>query len=401
MNRSKKRLISFLLSFFFVFLIARADGVSFCVQAHEDDWQLFNSKNIINDISRDTKIVFITVTAGNIGQKGDENQEIYYIYREKASVFSSKFVADLFGKPEVLSSPEFVEVSYVNNGVETKHQIKKYVYKNTVNYFLRLPDGNRDGKGFAETNGESLMKLRRGDIHSITAVDNSAHYNGWDDLVRTIGQIVKTESANHEHAWMYLDSTDPKYNSQSHKDHNGASEAALDAVKNMPWVGVVEWMSYASNKKKSNLTNSEYENAVAVFAVYCHTLSSKAFPFVFDALHRSWLSMDYSRVYRYPAGTSSQLVDYSGITRLPLLSGIEREKGSGKDLLIVRVNVVEKGTLTVKIFSIRGEVLADKVYKFNEPGVKDIEISSAEQVLAPELVHVVLNDRYFDSQKIM
>ena len=72
-----------------MFLIARADGVSFCVQAHEDDWQLFNSKNIINDISRDTKIVFITVTAGNIGQKGDENQEIYYIYREKASVFSA------------------------------------------------------------------------------------------------------------------------------------------------------------------------------------------------------------------------------------------------------------------------------------------------------------------------
>ena len=401
MNRSKKRLISFLLSFFFVFLIARADGVSFCVQAHEDDWQLFNSKNIINDISRDTKIVFITVTAGNIGQKGDENQEIYYIYREKASVFSSKFVADLFGKPEVLSSPEFVEVSYVNNGVETKHQIKKYVYKNTVNYFLRLPDGNRDGKGFAETNGESLMKLRRGEIQSITAVDNSTQYYGWGDLVQTVRQIVKNESVNFEQAWLYLDSTDPKYNSKNHKDHNGASEAALDAVKNMPWVGVAEWMSYASNKKKSNLTSEEYENAVAVFSVYCHTLSSKGFPFVFDSLHRSWLSMDYSRVYRYPVGTSSQLVDYPGYTHLPLITGIEKQKGSGKDLLVVRVNLVERGTLAIKIFSIRGDVLADKVYNFNESGVKDIEIDSTGQVLIPELVHVLLNNRYFDSQKIM
>ena len=40
-------------------------SVTFSVQAHQDDWQLFMSSKIVADLNLGAKVVFITLTAGD------------------------------------------------------------------------------------------------------------------------------------------------------------------------------------------------------------------------------------------------------------------------------------------------------------------------------------------------
>ncbi|MBK8494112.1 MAG: hypothetical protein IPL50_03190 [Chitinophagaceae bacterium] len=78
-----------------------------------------------------------------------------YLAREKGAIYSSKFAADLTTgtAPTDLPAPTIATIN--------SHNITKYVYKNTVNYFSRMPDGNLNGSGF-NNNYLSLQKLIAG-----------------------------------------------------------------------------------------------------------------------------------------------------------------------------------------------------------------------------------------------
>src|SRR3982751_4652743 len=116
--------------------------VSYSVQAHDDDWQLFMSSKIMSDLTAGGRVVFITTTAGDGGNGAGSGPSTipYYLARERGSIYASKYASDLAGG-NISDTPTAARVTI------SGHSIIRYSYNNNkvINYFLRLPDGNYNG----------------------------------------------------------------------------------------------------------------------------------------------------------------------------------------------------------------------------------------------------------------
>ena len=159
----------------------RPDKVSFYFAAHEDDWQLFMNPSAFQDvIDGAAKTVFVHMTAGDaglgIGWGGRKHQ--FYLARENGAEAAIHFMADADGIP----TDEVAEHRTFNG-----HSIYRLSYRNTVSYFLRVPDGNNlTGDGYYDTGFQSLKRLADGKIDELSAVDGSTVYRGWSDLTATL-----------------------------------------------------------------------------------------------------------------------------------------------------------------------------------------------------------------------
>ncbi len=139
----------------------RPDKVSFYFAAHEDDWQLFMNPPAFQDvINGAAKTVFIHMTAGDaglgIGWGGRKHP--FYLARENGAETAVRFMADADDIPA-----ERVAGPMTFNG----HAIYRVAYRNTVSYFLRVPDGNPLGSGYYDTGFQSLKRLAAGDINEL------------------------------------------------------------------------------------------------------------------------------------------------------------------------------------------------------------------------------------------
>ena len=158
----------------------RPDKVSFYFAAHEDDWQLFMNPSAFQDvINGAAKTVFIHMTAGDAGAR-------HRLGRPQASVLSGarKRRGDrdpLHGRRR--RYPGRAKSS--STGVFNGHSIYRVVYRNTVSYFLRVPDGNPQGTGYYDTGFQSLSGWPTAPSTGLTAVDGSTVYHGWNDLTAT------------------------------------------------------------------------------------------------------------------------------------------------------------------------------------------------------------------------
>src|SRR3954463_13083086 len=85
-------------------------------------------------------------------------------------------------------------------------RINRCTLGKTTSYFLRLPDGKRNGAGFPRYRNESLRKLRMRTIRSITAVDSSTAYRSWDDVVATVRELAQPSGTAEE---TVIHTTDP------------------------------------------------------------------------------------------------------------------------------------------------------------------------------------------------
>lgn len=294
----------FLIAFIFVCYKLQAQPVIYSVQAHQDDWQLFMSSKIITDLTAGSKVVFITLTAGD----GGCGNCSYTPSREIGSVYSSKFAVDLTNTATAPTDVPVATTVSINS-----HNITKYVYKNSVNYFLRLPDGSGNGAGFPSTGNQSLQRLKNNNISSITAVDNSAVYTSWADLTNTIKAIINTEKITGRQGWIYsasLNTTNnsnppnPTYNINDHSDHYYSAMAARDAVSAAPeaWVGINEFVDYYSSALPANLSSTAYENASIIFAHGALGITLAEYRNEFTVDHQIWLPMDYYGTFRNPSG---------------------------------------------------------------------------------------------------
>lgn len=291
-----KRILITWAIFAFPTLLGAQNQVSFFVQGHADDWQLFMSKNIEEEVQL-ARIVIITLTAGDAGHGSSAygNGKVpFYMARERGAVFSSKFTGDIMAK-EVDEIPTCQMVQF--NG----HQIASYTYKNRiVNYFLRLPDG-LSGEGFPETGNQSLARLKAGSLKTITTVDQSATYQGWNDLLQTLTAIFIHERGNDEQVWINTHSPDPAYNEDDHSDHYATAQAVIDATHDLPWTGIVTWMGYRTRNLPANLSAKELINASAIFSAYNWSLMESGYGESFDNAHRRFLPSDYFKIFKRPA----------------------------------------------------------------------------------------------------
>src|SRR3569833_4514848 len=165
----------------------KPDKVSFYFAAHEDDWQLFMNPSAFQDVlDGASKTVFVHVTAGDAGLgtgQGNRKQP-YYLARENGAREALRFMADTDKEPATRSE---------SRAALNTHRVFRIAYRSTVSYFLRVPDGNIKGEGFEDTGFQSLLRLHKGAMTTMTAVDGLFVYRGWDDLVRTVRAIVDAE----------------------------------------------------------------------------------------------------------------------------------------------------------------------------------------------------------------
>ena len=274
----------------------KPDKVSFYFAAHEDDWQLFMNPSAFQDVlDGASKTVFVHVTAGDAGLgtgQGNRKQP-YYLARENGAREAIRFMADTDHEPSVRNESRVT----LNT-----HRVFRIAYRNTVSYFLRVPDGNIKGEGFEDTGFQSLLRLHKGAMTTMTAVDGSTVYRGWDDLVRTVRAIVDAERGGASLVQINVAETDQSINPDDHADHLMTAQAALDAVKDMSCVRRVSYVDYASAKLPENLNAQQRDMESSVFAV---TLAGvQAFDHSTSWRHYdgSYVGRNYFRV-KEPAGS--------------------------------------------------------------------------------------------------
>ena len=240
---------------------ARPDKVSFYFAAHEDDWQLFMNPSAFQDvIDGAAKTIFIHMTAGDaglgIGWGGRKHP--FYLARENGAEAAIRFMADADDIPA-----ERVIEHRTFNG----HAIYRVAYRNTVSYFLRVPDGNPLGSGYYDTGFQSLKRLADGAIDRLYAVDGSTVYHGWGDLTATLRKIVDFERGQAAAVQFNVAELDARINPDDHSDHLMTARAALDSVSDLACVRRVSYVDYHSAELPENLNAQQRDMASSVFAV--------------------------------------------------------------------------------------------------------------------------------------
>jgi hypothetical protein len=239
---------------------ARPDKVSFYFAAHQDDWQLFMNPSAFEDVAGGAaKTVFVHVTAGDagLGTGSGGRQYPYYLARENGAESAMRFMADA---DVTLASEAASHMTF--NG----HAVYRTSYGRTIGYFLRVPDGHPLGGGYGGTGWQSLRRLAEGQIGTLTAIDHSAAYLGWSDLVATVRAIMAFERDGARLLQINVADPDPRQNPGDHSDHLTTSRLALDAAADLGCVRRVYFVDYASARLPENLDTRQRDIESAVFA---------------------------------------------------------------------------------------------------------------------------------------
>jgi LmbE family N-acetylglucosaminyl deacetylase len=219
------------------------------VIAHQDDWQLFMGDALAKRLHSGDHMIFVYLTAGDDGR-----DSTYWRTRERAALQSTKLA-------EGGSAPSAVHCGVVDvNG----HAITECKVGNTVSYFFRLPDGRRNGRGFAAYGNQSLRKLRAGRDSSLNAVDGSAAYTSWSELGRTVAALAVTDSAK-----LVVHTTDPNIsiNPHDHFDHRVTGLLVKELGRRNHW-NVVYYVGYALATRAANRTSDDARTKTELFLAY-------------------------------------------------------------------------------------------------------------------------------------
>ncbi|CAJ0861465.1 hypothetical protein AMST5_01396 [freshwater sediment metagenome] len=249
------------------------------LSAHPDDFLLFNNPS--QDAAANARMIYIFVTAGDAGLGAGPPNAPYYLAREAAAIKSIRFMADAARPWQETATPTNVTV----NG----HSIFKYSYRSSVAYFLRLPDGNGAGEGFAGTGNVSIVKLYNGSLNALSSVENSTSYNGWPDLVSTVSAIVKSEISGQAGVWINANDTDESKNPGDHYDHYVTGALAAAVQKALPCMNVAYHVGYAL-AGATNLSRDSAVDKSGAFAAYVSGLNENNYFGAWDKTHKAWLN---------------------------------------------------------------------------------------------------------------
>jgi len=240
------------------------------------------------------KTVFIHLTAGDdgLGAGSGGRKHPYYLARENGALNAIRFMADADKIPIGDSDGPITF-----NG----HKVFRVSYHTVIGYFLRLPDGDASGAGFAGTGFQSLKRLADGDIGTLSAIDGSTSYRGWNDLVVTLRDIIAFERGSAPLMQLNVADLDANINPADHSDHLMTAKAALDAARTMSCVRRVYYVDYASAKLPENLNAQERDMQSAVFAVTLEGVMALDHETWWHHYDQSFIGRDYFRVDE-PAG---------------------------------------------------------------------------------------------------
>jgi LmbE family N-acetylglucosaminyl deacetylase len=220
--------------------------------AHQDDWQLFMGDVVFKGVRRGNQSIFIYLTAG------DENHTTdYWKTRERAALRSTRLAAD---RPDTAT----VECAIVR---VLHHPIHRCTIANTASYFLRLPDGRRDGSGFSHNRLQSLRKLHAGRTAAVVAVDTSTTYTVWNDLVTTVEEIIRRDRVAGGPITVHANDPNAAINPGDHSDHQMAGLVATAMRARVP-AEVIYYVGYALAARPDNRTREQRREKSALFLAY-------------------------------------------------------------------------------------------------------------------------------------
>ena len=228
------------------------------IVAHQDDWQLFMGDVVAQRVETGNRVVFIYLTAGDDGR-----DSLYWTTRERGVLQSTRIAA---GAPPADSAMDQCTVARVLG-----HAIRKCTIANTESYFLRLPDGHRNGIGFARHSFQSLRKLRQRRIAAMSAVDGSTAYNGWSDLKSTVDLLIGESSLTRI---VTVHTSDPSVavNPHDHFDHRMAGLLVYDSRRSNKW-NVAYYTGYALATRAANRTGEQVRQKTALFRAYDNVMT--------------------------------------------------------------------------------------------------------------------------------
>lgn len=271
---------------------ANSTNASVFIVAHQDDWQLFMGSRAYDNVQRHRRAVFIVVTAG----QGDQATEAWWRTRELACVNSVRTAAD----PLTVKQPE---PTFFKTSIRG-HQIITTCYRNTVVYFLRLPDGGGRAQGFSSCNFQTLNKLKAGQSGGIRTIDGSNQYESWSDLTNTVRAIIQREVRPNWTLWVHSPNPDDKVNRNDHPDHLNAGFIAEQATRNMECRRSL-FNGYGNAQRPVNLNGVQQTNQTAMFAAYCRTMAERGQPSGWQPDHLCWLGRQYSVLHHGAASSTT------------------------------------------------------------------------------------------------
>jgi len=223
------------------------------IVAHEDDWQLFMGDVVAKRIRAGHSATFVYLTAGDDGR-----DSLYWQTRERAALQSTR----------VAIGPDAADSGAVRCSTTevSEHTIQKCVIANTQSYFMRLPDGKRNGLGFGRHEYQSLRRLRGKKIGTIVAVDGSATYHGWQDLMATVSNLIGSSPTSAE---IVVHANDPSIaaNPHDHFDHRMTGLLVNDLRKGQTW-NTEYYVGYALATRAANRSADEAREKTAIFLAY-------------------------------------------------------------------------------------------------------------------------------------
>jgi LmbE family N-acetylglucosaminyl deacetylase len=259
-------------------LANQAAQVDVVVVAHQDDWQLFMGDVLTPRLRSDFRGVFVYLTAGDDGR-----DSVYWQTRERAALESTRIAAGI--PVGDLLACSIVQIR--------DHSIRKCTVGNTESYFLRLPDGKRDGKGFARYGYRSLRKLRANPRSEMSAIDTSTTYRGWTDLMTTIGAIIDRDSAA-----VTIHTSDPSVirNPHDHFDHRMTGLLVADLRKQRK-LGAMYYVGYALATRADNRSNDQTQAKTALLIAYDREMTAVNKKWSAYQEHRAFYSECLQRTY--------------------------------------------------------------------------------------------------------
>jgi LmbE family N-acetylglucosaminyl deacetylase len=252
------------------------------IVAHQDDWQLFMGDAVAARIRAGDSVRFVYLTAGDDGR-----DSLYWRTREQAAMQSTRVAIATAAGDSTAAQCSTTRV--------LEHVIQRCVIASTVSYFLRLPDGRRNGAGFARYGYQSLRKLRQKKITALSAVDGSATYRGWGDLTATISSLIGADPAE-ENTTVHTTDPSKAVNPHDHFDHRLAGLLVNDLRSTQPW-NVEYYVGYALGTRAANRSTDQAREKTAIFRAYDKEMMRVNQSWSAYAEHPAFYSQCMSRTY--------------------------------------------------------------------------------------------------------
>lgn len=251
------------------------------VIAHQDDDLLFMNPDVLQDIRGGRCVRTVYITAGDAGVTSS-----YWQSRElgaKAAYATMFDVPNVWRDNREMLAGRFVTVSYLEAAPRV------------ALVFLRLPDGNMRGEGFAGSDYHSLQQLMDGMVPSLFTVDDETEYSK-DQLVQSVLGLMNTDTPAVIRTQGSLDAADG-----DHSDHHAVGTITqLAREQYQTTASFSTYSGYPTKQQPVNLSDDEITIKQLPFFAYAKhdgAVCQTAFECQQTVTYGSYLTRQYKLTY--------------------------------------------------------------------------------------------------------